>query len=398
MATKLWAMEENDLATADELEVGVEEGEVADVQNETDDGAADVTGDAENIEAGVDASAELEQVEELVAETVEQGEGLDPVAAEAIRLAVSVIASKVGANPKSVYSLYASENFQSVSSRKGNSVHALEGVQEFLKDLWKKIKAALTKMWTKVKTFWAKHISNVGRVKKALDSMKAKVKASSGKIDGKAYLDKAPSGLISAFPGKGDLTYKVVEGYLSGVSDLAQKPGVVTQALTNSGQNLAGWKAAVDAAVGATAEFTVIGGDKLTIKYDADATEGTVKLELEREPNGDNEEDRGMPVADKSTLVSLLDKALASIKVTLDLQKKAEKSTQAANKFMADVESEIASATQTDDEAKETRTKMRMGYKLSAFDAKISSVAAAENVKACKAVLSYVATCLKQYK
>ena len=221
MATKLWAMEENDLATADELEVGVEEGEAADVQNETSEGTADVAGDADNVEAGVDASAELEQVEELVAEAAEQGEGLDPVAAEAIRLAVSVIARKVGANPKSVYSLYASENFQSVSSRKGNSVHALEGVQEFLKDLWKKIKAALTKMWTKVKTFWAKHISNVGRVKKALDSMKAKVKASSGKIDGKAYLDKAPSSLISAFPGKGDLTFKIVETYLNGVKLLA---------------------------------------------------------------------------------------------------------------------------------------------------------------------------------
>ncbi len=413
MATKLWAMEENDLATADELEVGVEEGEVADVQNETDEGAADVTGDAENIEAGVDASAELEQVEELVAETVEQGEGLDPVAAEAIRLAVSVIASKVGANPKSVYSLYASENFQSVSSRKGNSVHALEGVQEFLKDLWKKIKAALTKMWTKVKTFWAKHISNVGRVKKALDSMKAKVKASSGKIDGKAYLDKAPSGLISAFPGKGDLTYKVVETYLNGVKLLAEKPGMVSNALLNkTGGKLTDWVTAVETAVSTTAtgdKFTLIGGDELTIKYDADTTEGTVKLELEREPIGDSEDDRGMPVADKSNLVSLLDAALTSIKVTLELQKKAEKSAQAVNKFMADLETEITNtnqsagqsggnASQQGTAAQDTRTKMRMGYKLSAFDAKISSVAAAENVKACKAVLSYVATCLKQYK
>ena len=400
MATKLWAMEENDLATADELEVSPEEGEVADVQNETSEDAADVTGDADNVEAGVDASAELEQVEELVSEAAEQGEGLDPVAAEAIRLAVSVIASKVGANPKSVYSLYASENFQSASSRKGNTMHALEGVQEFLKDLWKKIKAALTKLWAKTKAFWAKHISNVGRVKKALESMKAKVKSSSGKIDGKPYLDKAPSGLISAFPGKGDLTAKVVQTYLDEVKKLVDKTGVVAGVLSTSAQKLDAWKAAVDTAVGKTAgdAYKLIGGDTLTIKYDADATEGTVKLELEREPADDKEDERGMTVADKTALVTLLDNALTSIKVTVDLQKKAEKSAQAVNKFMADVEKEIADAGQEGDAAAETRTKMRMGYKLSSFDAKISSVAAAENVKACKAVMAYVAACLKQYK
>ena len=407
MATKLWAMEENDLATADELEVGVEEGEAAAVQNETSEGTADVAGDADNVEAGVDASAELEQVEELVAEAAEQGEGLDPVAAEAIRLAVSVIARKVGANPKSVYSLYASENFQSASSRKGNTVHALEGVQEFLKDLWKKIKAALTNMWAKVKAFWSKHISNVGRMKKALKSMKANVRSSSGKIDGKPYLDKAPGGLISAFPGKGDLTIRDVQGYLAGIQSLVKYPGLVSVAMTS---NIPGttsdfqkWvvvvnKIVTDLKANNGQGTRVIGGDTIEVTGDVDQDDGQVTLEFEREPIEDKDDERGMAIADKSSLIDIVQKAQDSLKVTLDIQKKSDKTAEATVKFLNGIETSLAKATVAPDVQKQIRNFMRVGYKLSAFDAKIASVAATENVKACKAVLSYVSTCLKEYK
>ena len=396
---KLFAIEEENLGTGVDLEVSPEEGEVADVVVDTDAGAGDVGETVEAVDGGLEASAELEQVEAVVEKAVEEGEGLDPVAAEAIRIAVSAIASKVGANPKALYSLYASENFQAASSRRGNSTHALEGVQEFLKDLWKKIKAALNNLWTKSKAFWAKHISNVGRVKKALDSMKAKVKASSGKIDGKPYLDKAPSGLVSAVPGKGDLNAKAVEAYLSGIDGLVERAGVVADVMAGGGaKDLAAWKSKIDSAVGSSESYMVVGGDTLTIKYDADVTEGSVTLELEREPVSDKDEERGMVVADKGTLVSLLDKALASIKVTVDMQKKADKSAQAATTFMNDIEREIAASNEKGDAAKATRTKMRLGYKLSAFDAKIASIAASENVKACKGVLAFAAASLKQYK
>jgi predicted nucleic acid-binding protein len=90
--------------------------------------------------------------------------------------------------------------------------------------------------------------------------------------------------------------------------------------------------------------------------------------------------------------------ALASIKVTVEMQKKADKSAQAATTFMNDIEREIATAGEKGDAAKATRTKMRLGYKLSAFDAKIASIAASENVKACKGVLAFAAASLKQYK
>ena len=399
--SKLWSMEEENLDVAGaELEASPEEGEVADVQVDAEAGSDEVGEISEAVDSGLEASGDLEEVQAVVEKAADEGEGLDPIAAEAIRIAVGVIASKIGANPRAVYSLYAAENFQSASSRRANTQIALEGIQEFLKDLWKKIKDALSKMWSKAKAFWAKHVSNIGRIKKALDSMKVKVKASSGKIDGKPYLDKAPGSLVSAFPGKGDLNAKSVEGYITGLDALVKRAGVVADVLgaASGGKDLAAWTSKIDAAVAGSVSYTVVGGDTLTIKYDADAAEGDVKLELEREPIADKDEDRGMVVGDKATLVSLLDKAIASIKLTIDMQKKADKSAQAATAFMNDLEKEISAANQTPDVAKTTRTKMRLGYKLSAFDAKISSIAAIENVKVCKGVLGFAAASLKQYK
>ena len=127
--SKLFAFENADVIGDEvELETPVEVGEVADVEVDVMEEGGEIEEQAEAIEEGVGASDQMEQVEELVEQAAEEGEGLDPVAAEAIRIAVEAICARVGANPKSMYALYATENFQSASSRKANTRFALEGV------------------------------------------------------------------------------------------------------------------------------------------------------------------------------------------------------------------------------------------------------------------------------
>ena len=177
----------------------------------------------------------MEQVEELVEQAAEEGEGLDPVAAEAVRIAVEAICARVGANPKSMYALYATENFQSASSRKANTRFALEGVKEFLQDLWKKIKAALSNLWSKVKAFWEKHVSSLGQVKKALESMKKKVSASSGKFEGQGFVEKAPGFILSSFPVQdGDVTKEDITKVIAahGKAEASKEVAVVAAAAT----------------------------------------------------------------------------------------------------------------------------------------------------------------------
>ena len=134
--SKLFALEDiNTDSAVGELEVTPQEGEVADVQAEVEPEVAEIGEQTEAIDEGMSATDQLEQVEQVVEQAAE-GEGLSEVSAEAIRIAVEAICVRVGANPKTLYNMYATENFQSASSRKANSKIALEGVSEFLKDMW----------------------------------------------------------------------------------------------------------------------------------------------------------------------------------------------------------------------------------------------------------------------
>ena len=198
---KLFALEEAELeGGAVELEAAPEVGEVADAQVDVEADAGEITEVEAGVEEGMGAADQLEQVEEVVEQAAE-GEGLDPVAAEAIKIAVEAICARIGANPKSVYSLYATENFKSASSRKANTKYALEGLGEFLKNLWEKIKSALSSLWEKVKAFWNKHVSSLGRTLKALESMKEKVSQVKG--TGTYEPVEVPGSLRSIFPVKG---------------------------------------------------------------------------------------------------------------------------------------------------------------------------------------------------
>ena len=222
--SKLFAFEELDNdAVESELETPVEAGEVADAELEVQEEAGELESQETAIDEGTEAADQLEEVEALVEQAAEEGEGLDPVAAEAVRIAVEAICARVGANPKSMYALYATENFQSSSSRKANTRFALEGVVEFLKELWAKIKAAISSLIDKATAFWNKHFSTLNRTQKALESMKAKVSAAKGRPTNE--LVTVPSGLASIFPTKADLGIDEVKafGAVIKASDKANK-------------------------------------------------------------------------------------------------------------------------------------------------------------------------------
>lgn len=215
--SKLFAFENADVVGGEvELETPVEAGEVADAELEVQEEVADLSSQETAIDEGTEAAGQLEEVETLVEQAAEEGEGLDPVAAEAVRIAVEAICARVGANPKSMYALYATENFRSSSSRKANTRFALEGVAEFLKELWAKIKAAISSLLDKVTAFWNKHFSTLNRTQKALESMKAKVSAAKGRPTNE--LVTVPGSLASIFPTKVDLGIDEVKAFGATVS------------------------------------------------------------------------------------------------------------------------------------------------------------------------------------
>lgn len=407
---KLFSLE-NDTSgeVLDETAITPEEGEVTDVLVETDAGAGEVTELAANIEEGVGASDDLGEVETLVAEAAEEGEGLPAVAAEAVRLSVQSICQRVGADPKTVYALYAKENFASASSRKANTQYALEGISEFLKDLWKRLKAALTKLWEKAKAFWENHLSTLGRVKKALESAKTKVKQSSGTPKGQSFVEKAPSGLLSAFAGKGDLDAKRVQTYIDAQKDLLSANNFIANSISalkidyasaDADKVAAAMDTAHAASEKAPKEILVVGGEKLSIKVEKSETGKNLRLEVTKEPVSDKDAEGGLVVGDKAALTGLLDGALKVVNDAIAARKAAEKgeadSRDALNKLEAFINKEAENASGEDKAA--MRSAMNAMYRLNALSGKVQGIYASQNVRLAKGVLGFVGYSLKQYK
>lgn len=434
MARKLFALEEAELeGEVIEMEAAPEVGEVADVEVEVQEEISDIASQEEAIDEGMEAADQLEEVQD-VAEAAAEDEGLDATAAECLRIAVEAICARVGANPKAMYSLYATENFQSASSRKANTKIALEGIGEFLKDLWKKIKTALVKLWEKAKAFFDKHFSSLNRIKSALESMKKKVSESSGKIKDKAYFEEAPSSLVEAFAGKEDISPSVIRKYILAHSDSTEKSDEFTNKINNFNNKIAEnigktvTKADIEDALKKTVAFNgagnkeiinlgtsdkpLIGGVCITYTFTADSTEGSMDLDVDHTTIDDAESNLGINVADKSELSELIKDTMTIINNSIKVKEKFSKYQTEFSKFMLFIEKAIiafdktAGATDVTPEqktniknnVKELRKFVKIIYK---FNSKVPAAKIemfSLNVKLAKAVLNYVSFALKQYK
>ncbi len=440
MSKKLFALEDADVIdTAPELETIPEVGEVADATVEAESDVTEIADATAAVDEGTQAADQLEEVQEVVETSIgetadgevipdsENTEGLSPVAAEAVRIAVEAICGRVGANAKKVYALYATENFQSASSRKANSKIALEGVAEFLKDLWKKIKASLESVWVKVKEFWNKHVSSLGRAQKAIESMKAKVGASTGKIKDKAYIEEAPSFLIEAFPGKQDITAvsigKYIEGHLKvtdTASDIANAIKFYNESATkeagllmsnggvvnNFAKRVSSERSMLIARFKSletdTAVQDLVGGTFYEVEVDDDEETGEVTLNITKLKNDEFETKLGVSISEKNAVKGLLDGNLKVIKNLVAARDKADKLDESMRKLFMAFDGRLTKANPKTDashkQVKEIRTLIKSLYKYNAKFPVVQAEQVTMGLRLTKAVLGYAGLCIKNYK
>lgn len=401
---KLFALEDAELEGGEvELEAAPEVGEVADAQVEVEADAGEIGEIEAAVDDGMEADVQLEKVEAVVADAAEN-EGLTEQAAEAIKLAVEAICSRIGANPKSVYSLYATENFQSASSRKANTKYALEGLGEFLKNLWEKIKAALSSLWEKVKAFWNKHMSSLGRSIKALESMKAKVSA----MKGTPTTDQVevPSGLKSIFPVKARLGVAEIGGFadalvkaekeIAGFHLLDAMAGATTMANITKAANQAGKGFKIEFG---TEAKPMPGGvyQSWEFKVEVETDDGVETATLDiQEDSGKAEEghkNAQLDIANKEKLKALIDGTLKMAKEMAKYRDKADKRAKDAQQAMKALDKEIDAIAKTGkkDKAKSSlRTFNLVMSKGPVIEAKLISY----QLTLVKGVLGYAAACV----
>ena len=406
---KLFALEDAELETgAVELEAAPEVGEVADAQVEVDADAGEITEVEAGVSEGMGAADQLEQVEEVVEQAAE-GEGLDPVAAEAIKIAVEAICARIGANPKSVYSLYATENFKSASSRKANTKYALEGLGEFLKNLWDKIKSALTSLWEKVRAFWNKHVSALGRTLKALESTKDKL----SQLKGSGTYDpvEVPGSLRSVFPTKGQLGASEVAEYAKRVGGaLAHMQSFRLLEDAAKATSLGDIKTMVTNAKGSGVEVEfgteaapMAGGVyfKWTFKLETENDDGveiiTLDVEEDHGKTNDGRKDAQMDIANKDELKAIVTGLITSTKDLIKYRDKAEQRMKAVSNNFKALDKAIQGI-QDPKQAKEAKNEIRafnlVMSKGPMMEAKLLSL----QLATIKGALAYVSTCMKHYK
>ena len=414
--SKLFALEELDeVVDAGEMEASVEEGEVADVQVDVEEEVAEVGSQETAIDDGMGAAGQLEEIEDVVEASIEEGEGLDPVAAEAVRIAVEAICARVGANPKSMYALYATENFQSASSRKANSRIALEGISDFLKSLWEKIKAAVSNIWTKVTEFWNKHVSNLGRVLKALESMKSKISATKGSPNQGSDEVKASSGLVSTFAGKGDVSTVEINNFISAHTKAAKSADTETKVLMQAVSNAGTPNNLLPALSGVTsgsiklgeASAPLAGGVYLEYKYEIENDKSTeedgitFKFEVEEE-SADSDKERDLYVAGKDALKKVVQDTIVLIKASVKTRDTVDKDRKEFEKVKKDLDKLIGGMSAADATEKLARRKAGQALRtFSTIHAKVPGISAklaAMDVRLAKGVLEYCSACLKRFK
>lgn len=415
MAKKLFALEDAELegmGAEVELETSPEEGEAAAVQAEMQDDVTDIQEVESGVEEGMDAAEQLEEVQDLVEQAAE-GEGLDPVAAEALRIAVEAICARVGANPKSVYSLYATENFQSASSRKANTRIALEGVSEFLKNLWEKIKAALKSLWDKVVSFWDKHVSNLGRMVKALESMKDRAAKASGSYKFKPV--EAPASLLSIFPTKQAVfdsavidtyqktladakkalegNFRILEGVAEG-SELFSKVGALVSKLAQAnGEVIAFGSESQPLPGGKYYKWTY----KVNEEKDDDVATYTLEIDEDHGEFTEGRQEVQMDVANKDTIKKLISATITEVaKPAMKRRDKAASTAKKVNDAFKKIDAVIKTASPEDQAA--AKTAMRIFNLVLAKGPGIEAKYNQAEMAYMKGVLVYSAACLKQYK
>jgi len=426
-----------------ELEVSPEEGEIADVEVEVVEDSAETEDMSEMVEDAIDSAEQMEEVEEVVEQAAENEEGLDPVAAEALRIAIEAIAARARVSAKPVLQYYAAENFSSKSSRKYNTRIALEGIGEFLRNLWEKIKAALSKLLNVAKDFFDKHFGSLARIRKAVMAMKERVSNSSGKFkeSGRIDSEKAPEGLRKLFP-TGEVNDTLIDQYISNHAETLFTSEKINDSIRNFTEQASRIEEEIKKGnvdnnltykdilknINFPEEFNFGGvenGDKVTkplvggvgilytieVNVEEDSSKPGIDIEKEVVQIDEDWKDNGIILANKPELQKLLNRLINDIikpmekykekqgKINEAFNKMSKAMDKAVNEFVKQATNK-SGALNDNDRKKEklNRAAINAANKIFSKFGTIYVELFKLHIKLCKGVLAYASLCVANYK
>ena len=147
---------------------------------EVERGDSEITENSNDIEEMVTATEEavadaesLGEIQDVMQESVDEGEGLPEEAAEIAEVAVESICRRLGISNTKI--IPAMESFGSKHSRLSATKIAIESIGDTLKKIWEAIKAAFIRVWDKIKAFFIGFTKNTQALSNHLDDLKKRV-------------------------------------------------------------------------------------------------------------------------------------------------------------------------------------------------------------------------------
>lgn len=446
----VFAMENDEVG-----QVAGDDAGVAQAMVEATDAAQEVAIEAQEIAQAADdtvaaaADAEtLEKVQDVVAQTVQSGEGMDETTAQVTQVVVESICNRLGISSNRL--MPATESFGSSNTRLAATKVALENAfTDTIKRVWEAIKKFVKSTWEKIKDFFARFFANAEKVKKAAEAMKESANKIAGKKKEKESFDSKSIFTAFAEKGKFDINgvnkiYQHHTKLTNGVSGLAtDAAGAIKgleDALASFSADKKNIKTPIEKAAKAAAKYVngifdssndkgvsftedkkssndtktvkvakiggFVGGASLNFVETARKTdpEGVVSylVEFDARPH-DVDGEKKVPTLDAAQMNSICDEVIKLMVLTIDFGKKKsdiEKIGTQLTKTVDGALSRVESMTADDaQEAKEANTLIRdMFNGLNATLTRVYTQIPAWNVKAGKAGLSYCQQSIAQYK
>jgi hypothetical protein len=417
-------MEDGELDAAPAEVVPAAELEVEQGATETEQAAGEVEDLTAAIEDAVEDAGTLGEIQDTMADTVTDGEGMSEDAAQIAEVAVEAICARLGIRSKTS-TIPAMESFGSKNSRLAATRIAVENVGEKLKTLWEAVKKAFATVWQKIKDFFAKFFSNTEKVKKLAKELKDQVSSKKDAKPKEAQIDVGSAAKAIQKDGKFDPS--TVEAVMTNHANL-------TNGINKSFELLRDVVGAADAiAKGAEGGEDKIGkaleqfaktvtaplnpevtenGDTMTLKVGPFVNNNFISLEITRGANygAKLENTEGGKKLESTKIAPLtldgVSKAcdlVVSLMDDTEAYKKNQSKVDALNKSFIDLANaainfagKAASASEENADVKKALDKVRVFVsQLNSVSSRITVMIPAGNVRAGKAVLAIASASLK---
>lgn len=380
MTFKLCVAMESDAATdgidTDEVAAAATATEVEAGAGEIEAGDTEVSKVADGVDTGVDATADLGEVHDLMASSVESGEGMSEETAKMAEIAVEAICARVGISARQERLMPAMEGFGSTRTRLSHTKIAMETIKETATRIWESIKKACAWVWNLVSNFFVGLTKNRKLMEKHLANLKEKANALSGGPKETTFKTSAAAFSIGKKAGP-DTAKKILENSVSllGVAGAAattamdivkgletDKPEQIDPALiTNLFERIpAATGAKGTKTEGGKAYGTYTGGRSIVVGSTGEGKEKTLTLKLEV-VNKDLASEIKAP--NKAEILEVLKSAEDTLKALVDYEKVKsllEKANKAATDYantMTSLSAKSADTTKENDDVKSSINK-----------------------------------------